>query len=575
MRRIHIALIGTWVVLLALAAASDVAGQTEPGTPHIESMQGTNMGAGRVQITGRVVNPLPWDIADVEVVALFEEDILEPISRQTIALVPTGQSAGFTIEKTSRVSLNTFRAGVTRYTIRSNDVPAMLNLFNTGGDVALQTAAARSFRHMTSDALPSLLEIIRVSGRPTQASLEQTMQDLMSLDALTALGHPQSVQPLLDLLAWYDQVNGLRLDPIKAQLALDPFGRLSGISLLDSLESSDLSMADLIRLALVRIGPPAVPALLQATISDRWVVRQNARVALSKLDRDTVGALLAEPDPAILADIIAALGEIKRTDAVALLLELARDNAAQREAAERSLLSMGGAAVPALVSALHHPSGAVADHAERILRLQASAIVPELEQALREQEQLVPPQIDDPAVLVTTLRVHFDAQIAAETDVLFERGWAAFQAGDCAGAVEAMEAMFAVRDTLAKYATQAAQAYHCQARALATAAAYAEAIRLGRRAEQSDPGNMTIRADLVSWYVAQSEAKSNAGHLVETAGLLREALAREPNNPAARRLIGRIVSQVNSLYVLAGVVIVIVFVFVSARRANAQEQFHA
>jgi len=571
MRRISsiLVLIGI-AMLLAMSMPTDMAGQDSLSPLYIEDLQGTKTESGTVLVTGKVVNPLPWDAVDVEVTVLFEQDLQDPLASQIIGRIPAGKSAGFVIKKTSKFTLRTFRTGITSYTLRSDDVPGLLDLYHITDNPVLQVAIVRAFHQMGTEALPALLASIDVANRPAPVSLEQIHADLMCLDALTALGDPRAVQPVLELLAWYDQNNEMSLTLLKDEILLDPYSPISELSILEGFDFQDGSLDDLVGAALVSVGTSGIPHLIRATNSDSPAVREIAQTTLAELNKVTVDALLDESDPMVLADIIAALGEIRRGDAIIPLLELAHDAPSLLDAVDSSLLEMGSASVPGLVSALRHPIGAIADHAEHILREEANEVVPELRQALRDQGQPAPADANNADALVTTLRDRADAQINAEIDAIFERGWALFQTGDCAGAVEAMDAMFAVRDNTTRHAAQAARVYQCQARTLAETKAYSQAITLGLQAEQLNPDSEVIRTDLTNWFIAQGQVEYNARHWEEAAAQFQFALERDATNLAARRSFGRVILSANLSYMLVGVVCLAVFIVVSSYRSRTR-----
>lgn len=562
------------LLVMTLTGPQDVISQGVFLPLRLEDIEGTKIDLGTVVVTGKVVNPLRWDVTDVEVTVLFEEDLAEPLATQTIARIDTGASAPFSIGKVSQYNLQKFRFGITNYTLVSEDVASLLNLYSTSEDVVLRSAAVHAFNQMSARAIPALLEEVALTGRPTDISVEQMQTDLLCLQALTGVDDYRTVWPVLQLLAWYEQYDATNLSLIKPELLLIPYHPLKDLSLLQDFDYADGTLHDLLETFLANIGDSGVPGLLRATKSQNQWVRGFAQSKLIDLEKTTTTSILEESDLAILTDIVRALGEIQREDAVASLLELASADLVPMDVVDVSIMAIGKAGVSDLISGLANPNGEIAGHAERLLRSQAGEIVPELKQALQAQNLAIPVDAKTPEELVETLRESADKAINAQIDVAFEAVWALFSEQPCEktlAGIEAIEADFASRGITTRYADRVGLVYRCRAQEVAETGNFEAAIALTLQAEQLNPSNPEIEAALTQWLIEQGQIEYKAGQWDKALGRFRFALQRAPDNAIARRWIGQLVMRANWPYALTGIASLLALVLRVGHKAGLSD----
>lgn len=564
------------ILLLALLLLAGKAhGQLFGESVYVADSAGMKTDAGDIVVSGKVFNTLPWDVTEVEVTVIFDQGV--DLQSHVVERISVGEEEPFRLVKEKSPNLQTFVAVVTQYTVQSDDVQDLLRMYRVSADeVVLQEAIQRAFSSMTDQARPLLLTQISVHSRADgEVSLAQMLDDLMCLEGIRQVGDASAVGPVLDLLAWYDRNDAIGLWPVKFEIAQESFSVAGALPILSGFDLSAVTMDQLVGRVLLEIGGPGVPELLRYANHDNLLVKNTVQTLLVELDKTSVEALLSEPDPDVLREIVLALGESGRVEAVVPLLELAYQDESLGNAVDQGLKQMGIAAIPHLVIALQHTHLAVADRAERILRSETMATVPALQEALSEQGLAT--AVDDGGVdsLVTTLRVWADTTIAEKMEAAFERGWASYQAGDCEAAYRHIEAMHAIRDTVSRHTRDVAQVCICRAEQLADARSYDQAIDLALQAEGLDPENPAIRLGVARIYHTWALDEYEAGHSGEAAELLQLTIERDPANLSVRQFMGRLVLRGNLLYLAIGAILVFVISVVGHFSARMEGVPHA
>ncbi len=132
--------------------------------------------------------------------------------------------------------------------------------------------------------------------------------------------------------------------------------------LLDRLkEERDNRSRKLISSVIIRLGSPAIPALIGALDDDRWVVVRNAVFILGSIREEETVPLLAprlfHPEPKVRQETLRALTRIGGPDAVAILVKIL--DSPDRELSRQVLLALAAIrsprAVPALLRLLNRP----------------------------------------------------------------------------------------------------------------------------------------------------------------------------------------------------------------------------
>jgi tetratricopeptide (TPR) repeat protein len=545
------------VLLLALVLLAGKAhGQQFGESVYVADSAGMKTDMGDIIVSGKVFNTLPWDVTDVEVTVIFDQGV--DLQSDVVERIPAGEEESFRLVKEQSPYLQRYVAVVTQYTVQSNDVQELIRRYRVAaGDAVLQKAIQQAFSSMSDPAGPLLLRQISVDSRADgEVSLAQMLDDLMCLEGIRHLADASAVGPVLDLLAWYDRNDAIDLWPVKSEIAQETFTVVGALPILSGFDLSTVTMDQLVGSVLLEIGGPGVPELLRYATHDNRLVKNTVQALLDELDKASVEALLSEPDPEVLREIVLALGDSGRVDAVVPLLELAYQDERLSDAVDQSLKQMGVAAIPHLVPALQHTHLAVADCAERILRSGTVATVPALQEALSEQGLATAADDRDVDSLVTTLRAWADTAIEEKMEAAFERGWDSYRAGDCEAAYQHVEAMQAIRDAPSRHTREVAQVCICRAVQLADARDYDQAVELALQAEGLDPQNGAIRLDVGRIYHTWAHDEYEAGHPDEAVELLQLAIERDPANLSARQFMGRLVLRGSLLYLAIGAILV-------------------
>lgn len=162
---------------------------------------------------------------------------------------------------------------------------------------------------------------------------------LLAAEALGQLRDARAVEPLVGALA--DRSWDVRAAAARALGAIADARAVS--PLMVAMRESDLGVRDAAADALVRIGPPAFDALVDALDDPSWDVRRTAALALGRLgDQRATGRLLLalrdNSDPWLRQDAALALGQIGDLSAMPLLRDALFDDAPRvREAAAEAL----------------------------------------------------------------------------------------------------------------------------------------------------------------------------------------------------------------------------------------------
>jgi len=563
-------LVAATLVLAAIFTGQSTAQEEKPSV-YLEKLTGSisgSPGAYRVVITGKVVNSLPFDVVDVRVVFLFSEDTVSPLMDTTITRVAAGKSSNVSMVKNSRIRLTHYRAGVTDFVVLSNEVNQLLSHFQRTSDPVLQTAIVRGFSRMKAEAVPSLLDCIGTSGREPSGDVETVAADLMCLDALTAIGDPRAIGPLLDLLAWYSEGDNINLfEQVRTEVRSDPDIPLGALSVFSS--TTEVAFFDLIVNALIHTGSSGVPALLRGSASHPGnAARQAASQALVAMGKTDVAALLDEHDEAILEEIVAVLGELRRVDAVVPMLELADRGVLAPETVEYHILAMKDAAVSGLVQALYHRHGSVADRSERLLRRLDPQAIPQLQEELQKLGGPVPVGAITVDGLVDMLVATVQAQMDAQIDSIFERGWQAYQTGNCNSAAREMDRIFEVRDDTRRHATQIAIVYQCSGQVLAASGKVTDAISDLRKAQMLAPENPYIRTGLMAALLERGRTENIAGNRAQAIQDFRDAVELDPAYSEARRLLWAALVGANPLFLVVATVSLLTLAIVLGARPD-------
>lgn len=559
MRQYYAVLLSLLVLIRALLwpASAPLFAQEDHDSLYLQDIQGTKDDKGNIAIIGKVVNPLPWPVADVEVTVMFEEDAAQPLSQTKISSVSAGGSSLFAITRSNAAGLQHFRSGVTDFSVVSEDVAALLTRYKTSQNIVLRTGIAQAFNGMKAPTLVALLDCIDVAQRGAAVALDQWQNDLLCMDGLAAVGDSRAVQPLLDLASWYDSQDLGNLLASERELDSNLLTPLTALSVMKALPESKDTMAGLVEAALAQIGEDAAPELLQASTSGQLLTRDIASRVLATLHKDSAEALLADQDPARLTKIVTMLGKLGRQDAVIPLLELAHAQPGLRQAVEDSLIQIGAGGVPGLVTALQHHTGAVAEHAEAVLRRQCPAIQGELGRELAASGGTVTGQ--NCLALVAALKARADEQIDTRIDQAFAVVQKEFQAGDCVSLGPAVAALTAIRDTSARHDQEMPPILACMAKAMADQGDYEQALAYGVQADHLAPGNQDLQVQLADWLTVRGQTQAKRGDTTQALATLRAARQRVPAHREAMEAYGHIVLSANLIYLLVGALLALIF----------------
>ena len=198
-----------------------------------------------------------------------------------------------------------------------------------------------------------LVEAFGAAGAPAVPALIQALGDSNSAvccaaaEALGKLGDPQAIPALIQAL-------GHDTDPFADDLDLDAVDDLDLDAVLDAVYRD--AVRAVAAEALVKIGTPAVPALIQALRDRSENVRFAAAEALGKLgDPQAVPALiqaLGDSDWYVRRAAAEALVKIGTPAVPALIRALGDSDSDVRAVAAWALVKIGTPAVPALIKAL-------------------------------------------------------------------------------------------------------------------------------------------------------------------------------------------------------------------------------
>lgn len=276
-----------------------------------------------------------------------------------------------------------YRVRVVSYRVTPPDLETALRLLGSAAE-SDQRAALRSYERNPGDDPEQLGHIadelgLALSALPLAQGPSEALRLLLSIRALGSIGSTKHAPLLLalpdrlDRDAWGRAVIELAQRMVAASEPEEPRLRVLPTwarepSALLTVRAQD-AIEDAVRDAILRMGDPAVPALLEAAHGDGTVERKaRAERLLHSLGRSTVRSQLAIQDREARLAVIGVLGQLGGPEVVPSLAELLRSrDAEQRDAAVSALLALGPLAVDPLVDSLGGPEDrAVLETLERL-----------------------------------------------------------------------------------------------------------------------------------------------------------------------------------------------------------------
>ncbi len=515
----------------------------------IEKIEGELLDNSEVQVSGKVVNHLPWPVNDVHVEIEFQDGGKEYIGESIISQIESNGSVTFKIkQKGLNPYLATFSVAISDFTIRTVDVPGLFQQFSSTNSSLLRLEIVEAFNEMSEgQAVEALINCVQSEESISQA-LDKFIEDLFCLNGLYAENAPQSVEALLILLARYTESDTLDIG-LFFTVGLEDSDSLLHVMQLKNIISPDgasLSTEDIIVSILQQMGPAGWPQLLNATVHESHQIQNLAWQMLERLELENAEAFLRIDDPKILREIVVVMGTVGYGDAVIPLIEMAVKNPDMEVEVTQSLASMRATAVPGLVSALKHPDIAVVEHADEFLRRYASEFPDALEIELLALSPNTPVPTNGNA-MVTELRFLADQYILTETEVLFEQSIASYEAGDCLAAADAIFDILKIRNQIA-HAQESAEILLCAARVHLESEDYEQAVWIGEQALRLFSDD-EIAKELAGWLAIQGDKAQDQEKAFQ---FFRGALNYYPNYLRAYQGIGQIVVTHNLFYLVGG-----------------------
>jgi HEAT repeat protein len=226
-------------------------------------------------------------------------------------------------------------------------VPALIQALGDSGWNVRRAAAEALGKLGDPQAVPALIQALGDSDSAVRA---------VSAEALGAIGDPQAVPALIVALGdwgdwWSENVRRAAAE------ALVRIGAPAVPALIQALGDRSENVRRAAAEALVRIGAPAVPALIQALGDDEFRVRRAAAEALVRIGAPAVPALiqaLGDRSENVRRAAAEALGAIGDPQAIpALIQALGDSDSAVRAVSAEALGAIGDPqAVPPLIQAL-------------------------------------------------------------------------------------------------------------------------------------------------------------------------------------------------------------------------------
>jgi tetratricopeptide (TPR) repeat protein len=376
------------MLVLALLAMLAATAPDEGGLVEIRESAGSvdgpaeaGLGAPRwerLSLELRVANRLSAQVEDLEVeVALLRaggQDVIPGWTfRRTLddAVLPPRGEADLRLEHdlpprraSPRADELAYRARLVGYRLATPDLATALTLLGSR-EASDQRAALRSYEGRPGAWAGAEAELAAALDAPADdPGPADALRLLFAMRALGTLGATAHIGRLLELPerlereAWGRAVREL-IARITAASDADAPRRLvlpswaGSAPALVALRAAD-AVEEVAREAMVRMGDPAVPALVTAARRGRTpAARARAERALAAMGRSTLRAQLAVRDPAVREAVIEEVGRLGSTAPVAALaLLLDAPDPATRGATERALSAIGPAALPALLDAI-------------------------------------------------------------------------------------------------------------------------------------------------------------------------------------------------------------------------------
>lgn len=264
-----------------------------------------------------------------------------------------------------------YRVRILSYRVTPPDLETALRLLGSAAE-SDQRAALRSFEKVEGDDPEALAKVadelgLALSALPLSQGPSEALRLLLAIRALGSVGSTRHAPLLLalpdrlDRAAWGRAVIELAQRMVAASEPEEPRLRVLPSwarepSALLTVRAQD-AIEDAVRDAVLRMGDPAVPALLEAAHTPGPPERQaRAERLLHSLGRGTVRSQLSIQDREARLLVINVLGQLGGPAAVPNLAELLRSrDQEQREAAMSALLALGAAAIDPLVDNLGGP----------------------------------------------------------------------------------------------------------------------------------------------------------------------------------------------------------------------------
>ncbi len=417
-----------------------------------------------------------------------------------------------------------YRPGIRGYRLAEPSLELAVRLLQST-EPADQRAALRSYArgpgtpedgHREVRVLAEVKDFL--ARPPTAPEVTDAARLLLVLRAAGLLGDGQLVPALVSLperlpaRPWGQAVLELAARMVEASSRDEPrLGLLPewSRSSFDHSHRREAVVAELVREALLRIGDPAVPALVRAARRGSAGARALATGVLHALGRSTARTQLSLGDRRLQLEVVRALGEVGGADAVAALAELlsTRDRWV-RKSALAALERIGPEAIEPLIAALSVP-----DVETRRATVQALVGVgradPRGLATAARRYGLTPQAGEGPEALVGRLAEHLAAAARARWAGELERGLELARQGRSDEAFRLLDRVYAADPLLYMGAAgPISEAYARRARDLLGRGNYdaaAETARIGRSVAASREADELIelaQLELARGYLA-------------------------------------------------------------------------